>query len=131
MVGNGINDDDDNDDNDDSENTSTSPDKKEEQICIICLNVIDPPVVLYENTEYTKNCKCNTPIHKICLKEWYDKTQSCPICRKKIWYGNITYNNNTHFFVSICTQSVVYVMRVLFVMQLLFIFYSVYFIFNI
>lgn len=55
--------------------------------CIICwLPSQENSIILKMKDYHNINtiCDCNPTFHYSCLKEWIDKTSSCPICRKKI-----------------------------------------------
>ena len=66
-------------------------------ICLICLLPINETLTskLIINKNKLLNCKCKPKIHYICMNEWINKTNTCPICRKQI----ILINNNYLFFV--------------------------------
>jgi len=53
--------------------------------CLLCLemNTDDKltPVNLKTQQVYLKVCNCGGWFHITCLHEWYDVTNSCPICR--------------------------------------------------
>lgn len=60
--------------------------------CTICM----------ENTEFTdkrvkpRYCndvclKCNHVFHRICIKQWFVRNDSCPICRKEIKFKEGSY----------------------------------------
>jgi hypothetical protein len=54
--------------------------------CFICFMPYEPnnPIkMLSEFSHIIQKCKCNTNIHLLCLNNWIQKTQSCPICRTK------------------------------------------------
>ena len=53
--------------------------------CFICFeykthdeNIL---TTLQKQKIYLNNCTCNGSIHNYCLKIWFDKNKSCPICR--------------------------------------------------
>lgn len=66
------------------------------KICLICWlpnknkdivkNMKDFPYIL-------TTCDCNALFHNNCFKEWINKSNSCPICRKSITI-NYLYNYN-------------------------------------
>jgi hypothetical protein len=61
--------------------------EKIEPICIICwVDIETLPILLKQNKNYITFCDCNTPIHNDCLKKWYSRTYSCPICRTYLIY---------------------------------------------
>jgi hypothetical protein len=53
--------------------------------CLLCLemNTYDKlmPVDLKTQQVYLKMCNCGGWFHITCLQEWYDVSNSCPICR--------------------------------------------------
>ena len=53
--------------------------------CLLCLemNTCDKlvPVDLKTQQVYLKKCNCGGWFHITCLHEWYDVSNSCPICR--------------------------------------------------
>jgi len=66
---------------------------KEEQtidnVCIICwINPEDnnETVPLQQISFITTNCNCNPYLHIKCFNSWLDISDSCPICRKKIYF---------------------------------------------
>ena len=56
--------------------------------CAICLDTI--------NTDEREIIKtdCGHYFHKKCLKEWFSKSLSCPLCRKNLTHFNIHMNIN-------------------------------------
>jgi hypothetical protein len=71
---------------------NSEPSISEQNLCIICW--IDKKNNKHSNliknyVDYYAVCTCNTYIHEDCLKEWYNKTNSCPICRLPIEYQPI------------------------------------------
>ena len=79
--------------------------KKEDNICIICWYEcnIQPYELRNHYKHYVTNCNCNTTIHLDCLVEWYDKTKSCPICRKLIIYDILyTQRSKIHYKLAGC-----------------------------
>lgn len=56
--------------------------------CFICLQLKiedeEITIKLTEQTFYINECTCNSSVHKLCLKKWFDRYYSCPICRKRI-----------------------------------------------
>lgn len=57
-----------------------------EKECIICYNNIPHYSVIKNN--YNFNCECYKLTHEKCLKLWYDKNGTCPICRKRVYTNN-------------------------------------------
>jgi hypothetical protein len=62
--------------------------------CIICLETSNSSTIIIKLTNailitnneintFKKNCECECNIHQICLNEWVQKNNSCPICRTK------------------------------------------------
>ena len=58
--------------------------------CSICLDTIE-----IDEKEIIKT-DCNHYFHKECLKEWFSKSLSCPLCRKDLTNFNIHMNINTN-----------------------------------
>ena len=60
---------------------------KEHDLCIICWMPSDINNKIYTLKEIQTLvclCNCNPQLHFDCISKWVDKTNSCPICRKKI-----------------------------------------------
>lgn len=61
--------------------------------CFICfeykIDNEDKPINLLKQKIYLNNCICDGAVHNYCLKIWFDKNNSCPICRI-----NVIENNN-------------------------------------
>jgi hypothetical protein len=60
--------------------------------CFICLEDI-PTNELNKNKLNIQNlciktCQCDGFVHNNCLKNWFDKHNSCPICRKLVLSNN-------------------------------------------
>jgi hypothetical protein len=81
--------------------------------CFICFEIknIDElePIKLQKQTLYMRECDCDSYVHKICLKKWFDINKNCPICRKIIRNNNmiififnnyIPYGANIYLFIS-------------------------------
>lgn len=53
--------------------------------CLLCLEINTDdkltPVDLKTQQVYLKMCNCGGWFHITCLHEWYDVSNSCPICR--------------------------------------------------
>ena len=43
----------------------------------------NPIKMLSEFSHIIQKCKCNARIHLLCLNNWIQQKQSCPICRTK------------------------------------------------
>lgn len=65
-----------------------------ENICFICYETKTDDelqtITLNLQEDYVKICNCNGFAHNKCLKNWYDKSNKCPICRKDV-YKRITF----------------------------------------
>jgi hypothetical protein len=75
-----------------SENNLSSTNTIEQNLCIICWTPEKNHRYAYlikDYVEYYTVCTCNTYIHEECLKEWYNITNSCPICRTTIEYRSL------------------------------------------
>lgn len=67
----------------------TDTEKREQDLCIICWTTEKnnkPTYLIKDYTTYYTVCTCNTYIHEDCLKEWYNISNTCPICRTAIEY---------------------------------------------
>lgn len=82
--------------------------------CLLCLEINTDdklvPVDLKTQQVYLKKCNCGGWFHITCLHEWYDVSNSCPICRvymKKRHEYNFNYFMWTLvvFFVHFCNIS--------------------------
>jgi hypothetical protein len=63
-------------------------------LCVVCWNTdekFEPVYRIKVYDDYQFYCECNTFIHRSCLQKWYNRTNSCPICREFIVYQPITY----------------------------------------
>lgn len=60
--------------------------------CFICFeyknNIENCPSTLKTHKLYINNCNCNGSVHIQCLKIWFDKNKSCPICRIQVIENN-------------------------------------------
>ena len=60
--------------------------------CFICFEYKthdeNIPTTLQKQKIYLNNCTCNGSIHNYCLKIWFDKNKSCPICRIHVIENN-------------------------------------------
>ena len=57
--------------------------------CFICFmphEKNNPIKMLSEFSHIIQKCKCNARIHLLCLNNWIQQKQSCPICRTKYIY---------------------------------------------
>jgi len=52
-------------------------------ICFMPYEQNNPIKMLSDFSHIIQKCKCNAKIHLLCLNNWIQKTQSCPICRTK------------------------------------------------
>lgn len=55
--------------------------------CFICLDFLlnnEKPIFLKNQSIYCRTCHCNGLIHNECLKKWYHRNESCPICREEM-----------------------------------------------
>ena len=50
-------------------------------ICFMPYEQNNPIKMLSDFSHIIQKCKCNAKIHLLCLNNWIQKTQSCPICR--------------------------------------------------
>ena len=60
--------------------------------CFICFEYINDhgitPIYLKTQKIYLNGCICNGSVHNECLKIWFDKNKTCPICRIKVIENN-------------------------------------------
>ena len=49
--------------------------------CFVCLHEDVNIIRLPKQNLYIKSCDCDGFIHTGCLDNWFDKNNSCPICR--------------------------------------------------
>lgn len=49
-------------------------------VCIICLE----DIIKNNNQIQLTDCSCKVPFHNECLEKWFDRSPTCPICRKEI-----------------------------------------------
>ena len=63
-----------------------------EKECLICYNNISNYLII--QNKYSFNCECYKLFHEECLQIWYEKNNTCPICKKKYIYKN----NNSKLF---------------------------------
>ena len=57
--------------------------------CFICFmphEKNNPIKMLSEFSHIIQKCKCNARIHLLCLNNWIQQKQSCPICRTQCIY---------------------------------------------
>ena len=52
-------------------------------ICFMPYEQNNPIKMLSDFSHIIQKCKCNAKIHLLCLNNWIQKKQSCPICRTK------------------------------------------------
>ena len=76
-----------------NENQPKYYDKKEVIECLVCLETKNAdehePIKLQEQSLYFTKCKCDSYVHKKCLKMWIDQYKICPICRTNITDKNL------------------------------------------
>jgi len=60
--------------------------------CFICFEYKNEdgiiPIYLKNQSLYLTQCVCNGSVHNDCLKIWFDKNKTCPICRIKVIENN-------------------------------------------
>lgn len=72
-----------------------------DHMCIICRENMHCPAK-YERTrskplnqrKYPKKLRCGHILHMSCLKDWLERSDSCPLCRKKV-FGEVAPLNNS------------------------------------
>ena len=60
--------------------------------CSICIDVIDEKTITLK--------KCGHTFHKFCIQQWYQKSNTCPLCRriiKDIFKVKMKLSNNRFF----------------------------------
>lgn len=65
--------------------------------CLICwvYSIDNNPILKMQSISgIITICKCNPLFHYNCIKDWVNRTSSCPICRKKITFNSTTITNN-------------------------------------
>ena len=65
--------------NKNKEHNEAVEDKRDDNICIICLCNYDG------NIHKIKTLKCNHTLCEDCFNQWYKVKESCPICRKNLF----------------------------------------------
>jgi len=74
-----------------------------EEDCFICFMPYEknnPIKMLSEFSHIIQKCKCDARIHLLCLNNWIQQKQSCPICTTKCIYLEKT-NLRKYYIVSI------------------------------
>lgn len=92
-------------------NLNCDTNQEQEKFCLICwLNedLNEPLFFIKELDHYIYTCNCNVLIHANCLNKWIQKTHSCPICRKYIYYQDITLQANTILQFKIITYYIIF-----------------------
>jgi hypothetical protein len=60
--------------------------------CFICFEYKNDdgiiPIYLKNQSLYLCQCVCNGSVHNECLKIWFNKNKTCPICRIKVIENN-------------------------------------------
>jgi hypothetical protein len=102
----------------------TEDDPPEENECLICLEINThdnlKPIDLKTQQIYLKKCDCGGFVHQQCLREWYEISNSCPICRSYMTkYGSIISIFSLNF-VKYCSKCVLVFIRICFAFWLLF-----------
>ena len=60
----------------------------EEDLCLICWQPTEKNNIIKKLSYFSDvsiSCKCSPYIHQLCLNNWINKNNSCPICRTKIY----------------------------------------------
>ena len=72
-----------------------------QKMCFICYEIKTDheiqTITLNMQEDYIKLCECNGFAHNNCLKKWYDKSNKCPICRRRIYELISIYNDEIWF----------------------------------
>jgi len=92
---------------------------EEDDICLICwLPSEEKNDIKYlsDFSHIKPKCNCKPKLHLICINDWLQNSQSCPICRKKMNIIILTTNNKN--FLSncyiICISFTVHFFRLMF-----------------
>jgi hypothetical protein len=91
-------------------------DSYEKDICIICWMQNEENNQIKQLSDFNhiiSTCNCNPKIHSICFNIWIAKTQSCPICRKKLTV-NIIYSDNNNILIDYyfcCVETTIYFLK--------------------
>lgn len=106
--------------------------------CFICFEYKNEdgiiPIYLKNQSLYLCQCICNGSVHNECLKIWFDKNKTCPICRIKviennkatvIIYNYIPYGILIYTYIKIITLTLT---RICLFFILLFVFIDFYFV---
>ena len=92
--------------------------------CLICLeiNTYDnlKPIDLKIQKMYLKKCDCGGSIHIRCLCEWYETSNSCPICRLYMKKSESIITIFSFNVANFCGTCVLLVFRLCFIFWLLF-----------
>ena len=102
----------------------TEDDPSEQNECLICLEINTndnlKPIDLKTQQIYLKKCDCGGFVHQQCLCEWYEISNSCPICRSYTTkYGSIISIFSLNF-VNFCGKCVLGFIRICFIFWFLF-----------
>jgi hypothetical protein len=100
--------------------------------CLICwvYSIDNNPIQTMQSiSNIVTICKCNPLFHYKCIKDWVNRTSSCPICRKKITFNSTTITNNNS--INIVTNIIRFTTIVSFVNIVLLFIYYLYLHFNI
>jgi hypothetical protein len=86
-----------------------------EKECLICYNNISYNL----QNKYNFKCECYKLFHEKCLQIWYEKNNTCPICKKNYIYEN---NNSKLFKLYKSIASLIVLVEIFIYIKLLYIF---------
>jgi hypothetical protein len=92
--------------------------------CLICLEIKTydnfKPINFKTQQIYFKKCECGGMIHQRCLCEWYEVSNSCPICRLHMTKSKSMISIFSVNIANFCGTCVLIVIRLCFVFWLMF-----------
>ena len=99
-------------------------DPQEQNECLICLEINThdnlKPIDFKTQQIYFKKCDCGGQIHLHCLCEWYETSNSCPICRSYMKKYETMISIFSLNFVNYCGKCIVTFIRLFFILWFLF-----------
>ena len=96
-----------------------------EEDCFICFMPYEkhnPIKMLSKFSHITQKCKCDARIHLVCLNNWIQQKQSCPICRTKYIYLETPNLRKTYTYVVCIINIYVFIILIYHIYLILFIF---------
>ena len=99
----------------------------EEDLCLICWQPTEKNNIIKKLSYFSDvsiSCKCSPYIHQLCLNNWINKNNSCPICRTKMYNYNLKTFNNFNTLTK-------YIIKLMYYITPLYFIYFMYFYINI